>query len=71
MTMRRGYSARRKAAPLRFVTLGVCVAAALVAALLISQQILAAHRAAVYATPGMHVVRYDHSHHGAVGRRHR
>jgi hypothetical protein len=71
MTMRRGYSARRKAAPLRFATLGVSIAAALIGALLISQQILAAHRAALFATPGVHVVHYDHTHHGPVGRRHR
>ena len=69
MSMKRGYSLRRKAVPLRVATLSVSVAAALIAALLIPQQILAARRAHV--TAGVHVVRYDHSHHGPAARRHR
>ena len=70
--MSRAFPPRRRAVPLRAATLGVSVAAALIAALLIPRQILAARRAALHSNPAVHVVRYDHTHHStAVSRRRR
>jgi hypothetical protein len=63
--MRRAFPAPRRALSLRAATFGVIIAAALVAALLIPQQILAARRAALHSIPAVHVVRYDHTHHSA------
>jgi len=69
--VRRAFPAPRRAVSLRAATVGVSVAAALIAALLIPQQILAARRAALHSDPELHVVRYDHTHHstGVIRRR--